>query len=191
MTTATEYTRSAIVLHWLIALIIFVSFPVGLYMVELPLSPNKLKIYSYHKWAGVTVFFLAIARVAWRLRHPAPPLPVSIPVWQRAFAAATHKLLYLLLLAVPLSGWLMSSALGFQTVYFGVLPIPDLLEKNKLLGEQLKWFHMFLNYTLAGFVAAHAAAAVKHHVIDRDGVLARMVPFLRPRADRLESTLHH
>lgn len=178
MNATGSYTRTAIALHWMIALIILVSFPVGLYMVDLALSPTKLKIYSYHKWAGVTVFLLALVRVAWRATHAAPPLPDSVPRWQQAVANATHLLLYLLILAIPVSGWLMSSALGFQTVYFGVLPIPDLLEKDKVLGEGLKFVHVFLNYTMAVLVAMHVGAALKHHLIDRDGVLARMLPFL-------------
>ena len=171
-----RYTRTAIGLHWAVALLIFASFPVGLYMVELPLSPTKLKIYSYHKWAGVTIFLLALARLFWRTTHPAPPMPDSVPRWQQAIAGATHILLYLLIVAIPLSGWLMSSALGFQTVYFGVLPLPDLLEKDKLLGEQLKFLHMFLNYTLAALVLMHIGAALKHHLIDRDDILTRMLP---------------
>jgi len=171
-----RYTRTAIGLHWAVALLIFAAFPVGLYMVELPLSPTKLKIYSYHKWVGVTIFLLAVARLVWRRTHPAPPMPASVPHWQQAIAGATHILLYLLIVAIPLSGWLMSSALGFQTVYLGVLPLPDLLEKDKLLGEQLKFLHMFLNYTLAALVLMHIGAALKHHLIDRDDILARMLP---------------
>jgi cytochrome b561 len=176
MKTAAGYTRTAIALHWLVALIIVASFPVGLYMVELALSPAKLKIYSYHKWAGVTVFVLAVARVLWRATHPAPALPDSVPRWQQSVGNATHLLLYLLILAIPVSGWLMSSALGFQTVYFGVLPIPDLLDKNRELGESLKFVHMFLNYTMAALVGMHVGAALKHHFIDRDGLLSRMRP---------------
>lgn len=171
-----RYTRTAIGLHWAVALLIFAAFPVGLYMVELPLSPTKLKIYSYHKWVGVTIFLLAVARLVWRTTHPAPPMPASVPRWQQAIAGATHILLYLLIVAIPLSGWLMSSALGFQTVYLGVLPLPDLLEKDKLLGEQLKFLHMFLNYTLAALVLTHVGAALKHHLIDRDDILTRMLP---------------
>jgi cytochrome b561 len=174
--TSVRYTRTAIGLHWAVALLIFAAFPVGLYMVELPLSPTKLKIYSYHKWVGVTIFLLALARLLWRATHPAPPMPESVPRWQQALAGATHILLYLLILAIPLTGWLMSSALGFQTVYLGVLPLPDLLEKDKLLGEQLKFLHMFLNYTLAALVLMHVGAALKHHLIDRDDILTRMLP---------------
>jgi cytochrome b561 len=174
-----RYARPAIALHWLIAFIIFVAFPVGLYMVDLPLSPTKLRIFSYHKWAGVTVFLLALLRVLWHATHAAPPMPASMPRWQQAAARATHLLLYVLLLAIPLSGWLMSSALGFQTVYFGVLPIPDLLAKNKPLGEQLEIVHMILNYAMAALVAMHVAAGLKHHFVDRDDVLTRMLPMLR------------
>jgi len=184
VTTPASYTRPAITLHWLIALIIFVSFPVGLYMVGLPVSPAKLKIYSYHKWAGVTVLLLALIRVLWRATHAAPPLPASVPPWQQALAGATHLLLYGLMLAIPVSGWLMSSALGFQTVYFGVLPLPDLVAKNKVLGEQLKFVHMFLNYTLAAMVFAHVAAALKHHLVDRDDVLIRMLPWLSGKQEK-------
>ena len=185
MTTPATYSRQAIALHWLIALIIFASFPVGLYMVDLPVSPAKLKIYSYHKWAGVTVLILALVRVMWRATHAVPPLPASMPRWQQALAGATHILLYGLMLAIPVSGWLMSSALGFQTVYFGVLPIPDLIAKNKLLGEQLKFVHMFLNYTLAALVVTHVAAALKHHLVDRDDVLTRMLPMLGRKQEKL------
>ncbi len=173
------YTRSAIALHWLVALIILCSFPVGLYMVELPLSPQKLKIYSWHKWAGVTVFLLALVRVAWRLSHPAPTLPPTMPDWQRRAAQITHVLLYALIVVIPLTGWLMSSAKGFQTVYFGVLAIPDLLGKNKELGDALALVHRVLNYTLAALVVGHVSAAIKHHIVDRDDVLVRMLPFLK------------
>jgi cytochrome b561 len=172
------YTRPAIALHWLIALIILLTFPVGLYMTDLPLSPDKLRIYSYHKWAGVTVFLLAVVRVLWRATHPAPPMTAAMPAWQRGAAHGIHHLLYLLIFAVPLSGWLMSSALGFQTVYFGVLPLPDLLAKDKALGEALKLVHESLNWLMAGLVVVHAAAALKHHFADRDDTLIRMLPVL-------------
>jgi cytochrome b561 len=173
------YTGIAIGLHWLIAFAIVGSFSVGLYMVDLPLSPQKLKIYSWHKWAGVTIFLFVMLRLAWRLSHEPPALPAAMPAWQRSVASATHVVLYLLMVAVPLSGWLMSSAKGFQTVWFGVLPLPDLLAKNAELGDLLQLLHRVLNYSMAALVLAHLGAAVKHHFIDRDDVLARMIPFLR------------
>lgn len=173
------YTRTAISLHWLVAIAIVTTFSVGLYMSDLPLSPAKLKIYSWHKWAGVTIFLLVAFRLLWRLTHRPPALPAGIPAWQQTAAEAAHWLLYALMIAVPLSGWLMSSAKGFQTVYFGVLPLPDLLAKNKELGHTLETVHEALNFTMAGLVLAHAGAALKHHFIDRDAVLTRMLPFLK------------
>lgn len=171
-----RYSRPAVALHWLMALGIFGTFALGLYMHELSLSPTKLRLYSWHKWAGVTLFLLAFARIAWRATHRPPAPPAAMPRLQRRAAALAHHLLYVLMFAVPVSGWLMSSALGFQTVWFGVLPIPDLLSKDPDLGELLKTVHMTLNFLMAGVVAAHAAAAVKHHVMDRDDVLRRMLP---------------
>lgn len=180
--TGPRYNGIAIALHWLIAIAIVASFAVGLYMHDLPLSPQKLKIYSWHKWAGVTIFLCVVLRLVWRLSHRPPELPAAMPTWQRKAAEATHVLLYLLMFAVPLSGWLMSSAKGFQTVWFGVLPLPDLLDKNKELGDLLQEVHELLNFTMAGLVLAHLGAALKHHFIDRDDVLTRMLPFRRNAA---------
>ena len=171
-----RYTRTAMSLHWLIALMIIGLFAFGLYMVELPLSPQKLKYYSYHKWAGVTVFLLVLLRLLWRITHRPPELPAAMPRWQVKAAEAGHHLLYLLMVIVPLSGWLMSSAKGFQTVWFGVLPLPDLLSKDAALGDALLWVHRLLNWLFMAVVAGHIAAALKHHFIDRDGTLARMWP---------------
>lgn len=177
MSPPTAYTRTAIALHWAVALIIFFAWPMGVYMGDLPLSPQKLQYYSWHKWAGVTVFMLAVVRLAWRAGHPPPSLPTAMPGWQKKAATALHHLLYLLILVIPLSGWLMSSALGFQTVWFGVLPLPDLLAKDKAVGDALKEVHEALNMVLLAMVLTHVAAAVKHHLIDRDDVLTRMLPF--------------
>ena len=173
---APRYSGVAIGLHWLIGLMILISFSVGLYMVDLSLSPFKLRLYSWHKWAGVTIFMLVLIRCLWRITHAAPMLPADMPRWQRIAADASHFALYALMIAIPLSGWLMSSAKGFQTVYFGVLPIPDLLQKNKELGETLALVHQSLNFTMIGIVILHAAAALKHHFIDQDDILRRMLP---------------
>ncbi|MBD3813596.1 MAG: cytochrome b [Betaproteobacteria bacterium] len=169
-----RYSTPAIVLHWLVALLIFVAFPLGLYMADLPLSPEKLKLFSYHKWIGVTVFMLAGLRVGWRLTHTPPPLPASVAGWQRRASAVAHGLLYLLILVIPISGWLMSSAKGVQTVWFGVLPLPDLIGKDKALGHLLEEVHETLNYTLLALVVLHVAGALQHHFIERQPFLQRM-----------------
>jgi cytochrome b561 len=179
LNAAPSYTRTAIALHWLIAALIFFAWPLGVYMVDLPLSPQKLHYYSWHKWAGVVVFALALARLAWRAGHPAPALPAAMPRWQKAAAAGLHHLLYVLLLAIPLTGWLMSSAKGFQTVLFTVLPLPDLLAKDKALGDLLDLVHEALNWGLLALVVVHVAASLKHHLVDRDDILSRMLPFLK------------
>lgn len=173
-----RYTKTAVVLHWLIALLIFVAFPLGLYMHDLPLSPNKLRLYSYHKWIGITVFLFAVIRAFWRSTHRPPLLPDTMLRWEKLAAESVHFLLYALIFIVPVTGWLMSSAKGFQTVWFGVLPLPDLVGKNKELGDWLREVHEVLNYVMLGLVIAHVGAAIKHHLVERDDVLTRMVPFL-------------
>ncbi|MDP1929611.1 MAG: cytochrome b [Thiobacillus sp.] len=174
MSSNLRYTTLAIVLHWLVALLIFVGFPLGVYMQDLPLSPTKLQLYSYHKWIGITVLLLAGLRVVWRLTHRPPPLPDSVVRWQRQVSAVVHGLLYVLILAIPLSGWLMSSAKGFPVVWFGVVPLPDLVGKDKALGELLVGVHQVLNFTLLGLVILHVGAALKHHFIERQPFLQRM-----------------
>ena len=172
----THYTATAKLLHWLIALMIFGMLGFGFYMTGLDLSPTKLQLFSWHKWAGVTVFMLVMVRLAWRVTHRPPALPEHMPALERFAAHAGHHLLYVLMLAIPLSGWLMSSAKGFQTVWFGVLPLPDLLTKDKALGNLLETVHVVLNYTLIAVLLGHVGAALKHHFIDRDDVLTRMLP---------------
>ncbi|MGE5320152.1 MAG: cytochrome b [Hyphomicrobiaceae bacterium] len=174
MTSVMRYSTPAIVLHWLVALLIFAAFPLGLYMADLPFSPEKLKLFSYHKWIGVSVFMLAVFRVTWRLTHMPPPLPASVAAWQRRASVIVHGLLYLLILVVPISGWLMSSAKGVQTVWFGVLPLPDLIGKDKALGRQLAEVHETLNYTMLALVVVHVSAALQHHFIERQPFLQRM-----------------
>lgn len=173
-----RYTRTAIFLHWLVALGLIATFALGFYMHDLPLSPNKLKLYSWHKWAGMTLLVLIVVRLAWRLTHRPPELPADMGPMARLFAHAGHWLLYVLMLAIPFSGWFMSSAQGFQTVWFGVVPLPDLVPKNEALGELFLDIHVILNYTMLVAVMGHIGAALQHHFIKKDTVLARMLPFI-------------
>ncbi|HEX8012202.1 MAG TPA: cytochrome b [Casimicrobiaceae bacterium] len=172
---AGRYSGAAIALHWLTAALIVANLLLGLSMVPLPISPRKLQWYLWHKSIGISVFLLTWARLSWRWVHPPPP-PVAMPDWQRRAARLAHLLLYALLLLIPISGWLYSSATGVQVVYLGLLPLPDLVPKNKALAAVLKATHVTLNFTLFGLVCVHAAAALKHHFVDRDSVLTRMLP---------------
>lgn len=172
-----RYPSTAIALHWLSALLILAAFPLGVYVHELAFSPLKLKLISYHKWLGMTIFLLTVMRLAWRVTHTPPPLPDTIPRWQQRAAHGLHHSLYLLLLTIPLTGWLMSSAKGFPVVYLGVVQLPDLIGKDAGLAERLHDVHAALNFALAALVGLHVAAALKHHFIDRDATLRRMLPF--------------
>jgi len=163
--------------HWLTAALMLAAFPLGVYMHDLPLSPYKLQLISYHKWIGVAVLLLFLPRLYLRLTRT-PPAPLPAPDWQQRVAGLTHGLLYVLMLAVPMTGWLMSSAKGFPVVFLGIIPLPDLVAKNKELGEFFLAAHQSLNYTLLLLVGLHAAAALKHHFIDRDATLSRMLPVL-------------
>lgn len=172
--TTQRYGSVARSLHWLMAVMILGIMALGIYMHELPLSPDKLKYYSWHKWAGVTVFALVWFRLAWRITHPAPPLPASLsPSMQRA-AHAGHALLYGLMIVIPLSGWLMSSAKGVPTVWFGVVPLPDLLGRDKALGDALQLTHKILNFVLMATLLGHVIAALWHQFVLKDGTLRRM-----------------
>jgi cytochrome b561 len=172
-----RYTNIAILFHWLIALLIIGSFTMGLVMTDMPgITPTKLKYYSWHKWAGVTILALAMLRLLWRLTHQAPPYPASMSSWQQRGATALHALLYVLMFAVPLSGYFYTLSAGYPVVYFGLFELPVLIGPNPELKPILKGLHFWLNMTLAGAVGLHILAALKHQLIDRDGVLKRMMP---------------
>ena len=170
---ATRYSGIAIALHWVLGLAIIGSFAMGIYMSDLPMSPTRLKLYNYHKWAGITILTLSALRLLWRLTHR-PPADVPMPTWQARIAHFTHVALYALFFAVPLVGWAYSSAAGFPIVVFGVMPLPDFVSPDKALAEVLKATHAKLAFLMAFLVVGHIAGALKHQFIDRDGLLTRM-----------------
>lgn len=176
-----RYGWPLIGLHWLTLILIVAAYALATILEDMALSPLKLKLYSWHKWIGMTVLFLVPLRVAFRmadkLDHRQGLTPMEIRV-----SAIVHGLIYVLLVAVPLFGWLHSSAAGFSVVWFGVLPLPDLVGKDKAVAEIFKELHEGSVNLLVTLVALHAAAALYHHHVRRDGVLARMAPWLRKKS---------
>ena len=175
-----RYSALAMALHWLLALGIVALFVLGVYMTDLPFSPARLKLYNWHKWAGISFLLLSALRLVWRLVRRPPALPTQIeramPAWQTRAYHATHHALYALFFVVPLLGWAYSSAAGFPIVWFGQIALPDLLPADKALAELIKPLHELSAFALMGLAALHVAAALKHHWIDRDGLLQRMLP---------------
>lgn len=175
-----RYSGTAMLLHWVLAIALIAIFGLGLYMTGLPFSPQRLKLYNWHKWAGVTILVLSALRLLWRVTHRPPALPKAVektmPGWQKLAHHGTHHLLYVLFFAVPLIGWAYSSAAGFPIMFLGVLPLPDLVPVSEPLADTFKLVHATLAFTLAGLTLAHIAAAIKHHWIDGDGLLHRMLP---------------
>ena len=171
---APAYTPVAKGLHWLMAALILGLAALGIVMHEMPLSPLKLELYAWHKWFGVTVFLLVWLRLAWRLTHRPPALPATLSAPLQRLAHAGHALLYVLMIVIPLSGWLMSSAKGVQTVWFGLVPLPDLLGRDRELGDLLQQAHKLLNLLLLLTLAGHVLAALWHHFVLKDDTLRRM-----------------
>ena len=179
------YGLTAIVLHWLLAVLIVAAFWIGLSMVGLPFSPLRLRLFNWHKWIGIGALGLSAARLLWRATgHPAPPLPPGTPAWQQTAYRATHVGFYALFFAVPLLGWAYSSAVGVPVVFLGVVPLPDLAPRDKALADAvLKPLHQIASYALAAIVVVHIAAAFKHQFVQRDRLLARMWPWWPTRRD--------
>ena len=175
--TPRRWGAIAQLLHWLIVLFIVAQFTLATLFEQLPAGAKKLTLLSRHKSIGITILTLALVRLAWRWSNPTPTLPDTLKPYERTLARLTHALLYVLLFAVPLSGWLMSSARGFPVSWFGFLQLPDLVPKNKALYEALLTTHGILAWTLGIVATVHLVAALKHHFVLKDDVLRRMLPF--------------
>lgn len=181
--TPTRYGTVAMTLHWLIGLSIIGLLIVGTYMHDLPnTDPNKFALYQLHKSFGISVLTLTVIRIVWRLMNPVPPLPAGMPAWQRWGAHFSHVGLYVLMLAIPLSGWAMvsSSTLGIPTLLFGAVELPNLpVAADHDTHEFFEGAHELLGNLMILLLLLHVAAALKHHFVDRDTVLRRMLPFTK------------
>jgi cytochrome b561 len=172
--TSPRYTTVAIALHWFLAAAIVLGFLVGLQESDAPVSPARVRWINYHKWIGITILGLSVLRLLWRFSHRPPQPPESMQRWQRKASDWTTLALYLCFFIVPIAGWAYSCADGFHVVYLGLIRLPDLAPKNKALADVLIDVHATLAWTLATLVGVHVAAALKHHFIDKDGLLLRM-----------------
>ncbi|MGD9599176.1 MAG: YceI family protein [Steroidobacteraceae bacterium] len=165
--------------HWVIVLLVIGQFVLAFMADSLPVGMQKLALLARHKSFGITILALATLRLMWRAANRTPPMPPTMAPWERLGARAAHALLYGLLFAVPLAGWTMSSAKNFPVSWFGLFQLPDLVAPNESTYDVLHEVHEILAFTLGGVAILHLLAALKHHFIDRDAVLRRMLPFVR------------
>jgi cytochrome b561 len=163
-------------LHWLVVALILAMAWLGLTMGDLPNGPDKIATYALHKSIGITVLALMALRLGWRVYAGAPDALAGTPRWQARLASLTHVALYLLLLAIPLSGWVLNSASGFPLQWFGLVNLPAITGKDHDLHEFAEDLHEVLFWAMVALVLLHAAAAFYHHLFQRDATLARMLP---------------
>jgi cytochrome b561 len=172
-----RYTRAAVVFHWLLAVLVFTMIGLGLYMTGVPKgSPDRAFYFNLHKSIGVTTALLVIARLWWRAKNPPPPLPASMPGWEIQAARISHALLYMCLIVMPLSGFAATQFTKYGIKYFGLFKIPPMGSENKIVYDLLQGVHGVTATLLIALVIVHVIAALKHLLVDRDGVFQRMLP---------------
>ncbi|MBS3928407.1 MAG: cytochrome b [Sphingomonadales bacterium] len=180
-TTSDRYSRGAVVLHWLIALLIILNL-IGAFVAEDLPKADKAMVMGYHKATGITILVLTLARIVWRLMHKAPPMVETLKAWEAALARVTHAGFYFLMLAVPLTGWAMSSAFskGGPVSMFGLFDVPALpVGTDKPTADMFYELHEIFAFVMIGLFVLHLGAALKHHFVDKDGTMRRMVPWLK------------
>ena len=190
-----HYTKTAITLHWVIALMIIGQLATGIIMGYKLVDKSILfPMYQFHKSLGLTVLVLSVIRLLWRLTHKAPPLPGHMPLWEKFAAKATHYVFYFFMLAIPFTGWLIvsSSSFGFPTMWFNLFEWPHIPgiatladQPKEQVNEISETLHIYMAYALLALLGLHIAAALKHHFIDKDEVLHHMIPILKPKLPKL------
>ncbi|NTG04950.1 cytochrome b [Agrobacterium rhizogenes] len=172
------YGGTAILLHWTSAALIFGLYGLGWWMVTLPLSPSKFELYALHKSLGLLLLVFSACRLAWRITRGAPALADG-PAWQQHAATLAHIGLYLMLFALPLSGWLYNSVVGFPLRFFDLFDAPPLYSAQPEFRAGARNLHVWLGYVLLALIMLHVAAALHHQFIKRDGTLSRVLPSRR------------
>lgn len=177
--TEYRYGVVAMLFHWAMAGLIIAVAALGLYMVTLPdagFTTTKIRLIVAHKSFGLWVLVLVVPRLLWRLAQRLPRLVAEVPAWQKVAARFVHLVFYALMLAVPLTGWLMSSAAGIPVVFLGEIVLPDLIPYNGHRFRQLMELHQGLAYAFLFFIAIHVGAAFRHHFLIKDDTLRKMLP---------------
>jgi cytochrome b561 len=172
-----RYTRTAMLLHWLVALLLLGQFAFGWYLESIPRGvPARGYFVNLHKSTGLLIGLLILVRLGWRLTHTPPPLPASVPRWQQQAASASHYLLYVLMLVMPLSGYVASNFSRFGINFFNTFKLAPWGIDSKLLYAIFNQTHIVSSWLLLALVLVHGLAALKHLLIDRDTVFSRMLP---------------
>lgn len=172
-----HYTRIAVALHWLIAAAVLAQIALGWWMIEIPKSPPGVRAgwFNIHKSIGITIGLLVLVRLGWRLTHTPPPLPAALPAWQRIAAKTSHVLLYACMIVMPVSGYLGSSFTKFPIIYWG-MRLPHWGWDAPALKALCSQVHVVTVIIFMTLIAIHTAAALKHLLVNRDGVFQRMWP---------------
>ncbi len=163
--------------HWAVAGLVLLQFIWAWRIQQLGFGRERFDLVNQHKSIGLTILGLVVLRLVWRYFNPPPPLPAGMPAWERRAAGITHGLFYVLLLIIPLAGWAMSSAAGYGASWFGLIHLPDPVEQNQALMDGLQWVHRLLAWLLAALVVVHVLAALRHHLVNKDAVMRRMLPW--------------
>ncbi len=180
-----RYTKVALWLHWIIAGLILAQIAGGLYLEDFAPNSVKFELFQWHKSFGILILLLSLGRLGWRLANPAPPPPPDMPGWEKAVGKVTHILFYGFMIGLPLAGWGIASASpkNIDIVLFKFIPWPHLpfVPKSEGLEEVFAEVHEYMAFALLGLLALHVAAALKHHFINKDDILGRMVPGIKPK----------
>lgn len=174
--SAVAWGAGAKALHWTIAALVIAQVTLGLLAINWRLSPTKLDLYVWHKSTGMLILVLMIARVAWRLANPVPALPAAVPAMERRAAHGTHVAIYALLIAMPITGWIIASASNIPFRVYWMIPLPAIVAPDKATERLASNAHLYLFIALALLLVLHVAAALRHHFVLRDDVLSRMLP---------------
>lgn len=175
-TAGSRYTKVAIWLHWLIGLAVLTNIVLAMLTEGLPRETRRAAM-DVHKALGIAVLVLTVIRILWRVGHKPPPLPAAIPTWQQWLGKITHVLFYVLLILLPLSGWVWMSAADRPIDFFGLFTIPTIVAPNEGLADVMHDRHEVLGLTMLALAAVHILAALKHQFVDRTGLIGRMNPF--------------